>query len=299
MAGLISSLNGLGGLPSGTKTLAEIFAESSRSEQSGLGGLGRSLLGSALADYSPLSPAPHPLADALRGFLPPTAPSHQSLLASALLKPQTKRKAYFAFRFQDIMRVNNVRQAWCIDHPNSSAMRSFYDRSIWEKSKSRDDETLKNLMRSGVEYSSAVCVLVGTNTWQSRWVKYEIARAVVDKRGLLTVHINGLNHIDRQAPDPNGYNPLHCMGVFHSPSGRYYLYENFVEVIPQTGQLVWAWRPYQDFKEAVPLPAYIPSVEQGYVMPLSRYTSEYDYVAGNGHRNIGAWIDCAAAGVGR
>ena len=56
---------------------------------------------------------------------------------------------------------------------------------------------------------------------------------------------------------------------------------------------------YEDFKAPVPLPRYIPSIAQGFVMPLSRYTSEHDYVGGNGHGNIGAWIDRAAAAVDR
>ena len=56
-------------------------------------------------------------------------------------------------------------------------------------------------------------------------MKYEIARAIVDERGLLAVHINGLKHHQRQAPDLRGYNPLHLMGIYHSPEGRYYIYE--------------------------------------------------------------------------
>ena len=154
-------------------------------------------------------------------------------------------------------------------------------------------------MRDAVVHSSAVCVLVGTNTWQGRWVKYEIARSVIDKRGLLAVHINGLNHIKRQAPDPHGYNPLHCLGVYHSPDGRYYLYELKGEVDPKTGQFSWVWRPYEDFRDAVARPQYIPSITQGYVTPLAAYTAEYDYVSQDGHGNIGAWIDRAAAAVGR
>ena len=196
------------------------------------------------------------------------------------------------------MRVNNVRKTWCIHHPDSSAMRSFYDRSIWEKSKAREPEALKNLMRVAVVNSSAVCVLIGTNTWKGRWVKYEIARAVADKRGLLAVHINGLNHIDRQAPDPHGYNPLHCMGVYHSNGDHYYIYENVVEVDAQTGQLRWAWRPYEDFKDPVELPRYIPSIEPGFVMPLSRHTSVNDF-ASAGHKDVGFWIDEAAVKAGR
>src|SRR5258708_23187661 len=105
-----------------------------------------------------------------------------------------KRKAYFAFHFDDIMRVNNVRNAWKITHPDGALNRSFYDSSLWENKRLEGDDALKKLIRDGVGYTSAVCVLVGTETWSRRWVKYEIARSVVDDRGLLAVHINGLNH---------------------------------------------------------------------------------------------------------
>jgi hypothetical protein len=227
-------------------------------------------------------------------------PPSVNALSSPLLSPTTKRKAYFGFRFRDIMRVNNVRKAWCIDHPNSAAIRSFYDRSIWGSNSPRADDGLKDLMRRGVEFSSAVCVLVGTDTWAGRWVKYEIARSVVDKKGLLAVHINGLNHVDTQAPSPRGYNPLHCLGIFHSPNGAYYLYERVPHVLDaQAGTLGWRWMPYEDFQNPVPLPRYIPFIEHGCVVPLSAYTREYDYVAEIGHRNIGAWIDQAAQAVGR
>jgi hypothetical protein len=88
------------------------------------------------------------------------------------------------------------------------------------------------------------------------------------------------------------------MGVYHSNSGHYYIYENFVEVDAQTGQLGWVWRPYEDFKNPVELPRYIPSIQPGFVMPLSSYTSVYDF-ANAGHKDIGAWIDQAARDVGR
>ena len=281
------------------------FGDNARSRRTVLGGL---------ADASPLAP-PSVSANALAGFLSPmptsflggglgmltTSPpvEQTNALASALLAQETKRKAYFAFRFADIMRVNNVRNAWRIDHPESEYKRSFFDRSIWGKSKAQEPESLKALMRNAVVQSSAICVLVGANTWQGRWVKYEIARSVVDERGLLAVHINGIKHINRLTVDERGLSPLHVMGIFHNPNGLYYIYENFVEVDAATGLVGFAWRPYQDFRDPVSLPRYIPSIPQGLVMPLSRYTVEYDYMAGNGNRNIGAWVDAAAMAVGR
>ena len=254
------------------------------------------LLGNALSDLVPPLPPPtrNPLATALWGANP------RSALGNVFLEPETKRKAYFAFRFEDIMRVNNVRNGWRGIHPDGLFDRSFYDSSIWEKSEASDPEALKKLMREAVENTSAVCVLVGTNTWQGRWVKYEIARAVIDGRGLLAVHINGLNHHQRRAPDPNGYNPLRLMGIYHSLDGRYYIYEyKEVMVNPLSGQLNWQWMPYEDFKGTVNLPRYIPAIDQGWVMPLAAHTSEHDYDANDGATNIGAWIDSAATAVGR
>ena len=93
------------------------------------------------------------------------------------------------------MRVNVVRNAWKIVRPEYPlGGRTFYDSSLWESRQLEDPETLKRLIREGVGYTSAVCVLVGTETALRRWVRYEIARAVIDKRGLLAVHLNGVRH---------------------------------------------------------------------------------------------------------
>ncbi len=179
-------------------------------------------------------------------------------------------------------------------------MRNFYDRSMWETKKRESDDALKSLIRAGMEHSSAVCVLVGTATWSRQWVKYEIARSVVDRRGLQAVHINSLNHHHRRQPDPLGFNPMHLMGVYKAPTGKFYLYEKSQVVINYlTNQTEWQWLPYQDYTQAVRLPRYLKEPDVGYVMPLSSAIDEYDYVAGVGHKNLSTWIDRAAIRAGR
>jgi MTH538 TIR-like domain (DUF1863) len=218
--------------------------------------------------------------------------------------PEVKRKAFFSFYFEDVMRVNNVRQAWKISHPDSTNYRSFYDSSLWESRKITDEEALKKLIRAGVLYTSAVCVLAGTMTWQRRWVRYEIARAIIDGRGLLTVHLNGLKHHQTRAPHPNGLNPLAFMAIGrHQPDASkrpvYYLYEkDFVS--DRRGGWELGWVRYADHTAPVTLPSWVndPGLH-GYVMPLSVNAAEYNYVAENGHRNIGSWIDMAAKQAGR
>lgn len=212
----------------------------------------------------------------------------------------TKRKAFFSFHYDDIMRVNNVRNAWKITHPDSALKRSFQDSSLWETRKLEGPEAIKRLIREGVEYTSAICVLIGTGTWQRQWVKYEIARSVIDGRGLLAVHINGINHHQRQTPDPLGYNPLHLIGVGKSQSGQFHLWEKRQIVNPYPlGQLEWQWHRYEDYISEVPLPPYLMEPSVGYVMPLSSGAAEYNFALQDGHKNIGAWIDRAAQSVGR
>ena len=61
---------------------------------------------------------------------------------NALTAPEVKRKVYFAFDFDDLIRVNNVRQVGKIGPREQKNARAFYDRSIWE---SRDINTVNGL----------------------------------------------------------------------------------------------------------------------------------------------------------
>jgi hypothetical protein len=145
-----------------------------------------------------------------------------------------------------------------------------------------------------------VCVLIGSKTWHSRWVKYEIARAVVDGKGLLAVHLNGIDHHVTKAPCRLGLNPLHVMGIYRNASGSFYLCEKHPVVSnAATGELGWEWRLYEDFTDPVAKPPYLPMMGFDRVLPLSAGASECDMVGSDGFKWIGDWIDAAADAVGR
>jgi hypothetical protein len=114
-------------------------------------------------------------------------------------------------------------------------------------------------MREGVEHSSVVCVLVvGTETWDSRWVKYEIARAIVDRKGLLAVGINGLTHVGTQTAHPPGFNPFDVMGVYEGGNSNFYLAEKrWVPTTSNPSASAWRWFAYADYTSPVFLPLYL------------------------------------------
>jgi hypothetical protein len=200
------------------------------------------------------------------------------------------------------MRVNVVRNAWKITHPNAFQARSFYDSSLWESRKLDGDESLKRLIREGVEHTSAVCVLTGADTWSRRWVRYEIARAIIDGRGLLSVHLNNIRHHKTLMMAPRGTNPLAMMAVGKIQPGalgpiRYFLFERLP--ISTDAGWQWQWHPYQDHSAPVALPRWLADPAPGHVTPFSNNADEYDYIAQEGGKNIGAWIDRAAQRAGR
>lgn len=242
-----------------------------------------------------------------RNSLADVAPPFGSGLGSILgITQAKKRRVFFSFHYADIMRVNNVRMAGEFAKSSSDSGRDvegFYDNSLWESRQRDGEEAIRNLIRDGVKNSSAVCVLVGTETWMRPWVRYEIARSVIDERGALVVHVNGLKHHKLGVAHAQGPNPLDYIGVYKQvPLGilsdpKYLLYEK--KAVGKGYGYVWEWHPYGKHTTQVDLPAWLPDPNPGYIMPLSEGAKVYDYVGGDGFRNIGAWIDTAAAAAGR
>jgi MTH538 TIR-like domain (DUF1863) len=210
----------------------------------------------------------------------------------------TKRKAFFSFHYDDIMRVNNVRNAFKIyNPPNTLITPTFYDSSLWESRKLDGDDSLKRLIREGVYHTSLVCVLVGTETWSRPWVRYEIARSVIDEKGLLAIDINHINHHQTQSPHELGPNPLSYMAVGRMVDGSFRLFEKKWAGLGL--EVKWNWTLYEKHTQPVSLPKYLAAPEVGYVKPLDKSVSRYNFIADNGQRNIGQWLDFAAKQVGR
>lgn len=111
------------------------------------------------------------------------------------------KSVFFSFHYdRDAWRVQQVINMGKLDgQPLLSAQK-------WEEVKRRGEQAIKNWIAEQMKYKSAVVVLVGAQTAQRPWVKYEIAYAWDNYRPLVGVRINGLadhdGHTDAQGANP-------------------------------------------------------------------------------------------------
>ncbi len=207
------------------------------------------------------------------------------------IKPDSKppkRRVFFSFYYQkDIWRVNQVRQSWRFQHEDSRESEGFFDASLWEKSQRTSDESLKSLIRDGLSNTSVTCVLAGSHTASRRWVKYEIAQSLVRGNGLLTVKIHNMENSKRQACI-EGTNPLDVIGIYKS-NGSIFIAEY------NNGK----WIKYPDYSLSIKTPSNWSEPIDNNVIPISYYTSCYNYVFDAGRSNFSSWINLAANSVGR
>ena len=233
----------------------------------------------------------------LAGLGIPYQPPKLPVAPPVYAPPLVKRRSYFAFNYADVRRSVIVRNAWRFQ-TKTGQDRAYFDSSIWEKTKVTDPVRLRKIITAGMKNSSAVCVLAGSETFRRPFVRYEIALAVIDGRGLLTVHVNDIPHVEGGLTHPRGPNPLDYMGVMRCKDGLFRLAELNDYADGQSG-VVWRWEAYSVHTGAVTCPRWLTKPDINHVMPLSVGADEYDYTAGNGHKNIGIWIDRAAQRAGR
>jgi hypothetical protein len=147
------------------------------------------------------------------------------------------KRVFFSFHYQDVIdfRANVVRNHWLTKSDREDA--GFFDASIWETAKRESPLALKRLINGELKYTTATTVLIGSETYARRWVRYEIVKSMEKENRILGVHINGIKD-KNQRIKRLGPNPFACLGYKYSDDGRkLHIYEL------KNGK----WVQYQDF----------------------------------------------------
>jgi len=134
------------------------------------------------------------------------------------------RHLYFAFHYQrDIWRVNQVRNCW-VTFPNATTA-GFYDDSLWEDSKKKGDEAIKRMILNGLAGTSVTAVLIGAQTSERRWVRFEIDESIRRGNGVIGIYVCSLKDKNGNS-DIMGANPLDKIQInvngVSMPASSYY-----------------------------------------------------------------------------
>ena len=129
------------------------------------------------------------------------------------------KQVFFSFHYDDVktFRANVVRNHGYTKENGQEA--GFFDRSIWEDAKLHGPASVERLINSNLEGTTVTCALIGTGTWNRRWVRYEILKSYDRGNALFGVHINSVPDKNRQT-FVQGANTFDYFGFVVSEDGK-------------------------------------------------------------------------------
>lgn len=97
------------------------------------------------------------------------------------------KKIFLSYDYQnDFDRVNQIRQSGIIKDLKPL---SFED---WTELCNQGDDAIKKWIDEQIDSCDCVIVLIGNDTVHRKWIRYEIAKAWNDKKGLFGIYIHNL-----------------------------------------------------------------------------------------------------------
>lgn len=115
------------------------------------------------------------------------------------------RKVFFSFHYRrDSWRVGQVRNSNLI--PNEDEY-GYVDSAEWETIERAGDEAIKRWINDQIKYTSVTVVLIGAETAQRSWVKYEIQKSWERGNAIVGIRIHNIKD-QEQKTDFQGANPF-------------------------------------------------------------------------------------------
>ena len=115
------------------------------------------------------------------------------------------RRVFFSFHYErDVWRASVVRNSWVTKSDREAA--GFWDAGIWEEAKKKGKSAIEKMIDDALVGSSVTAVLIGNQTANRDYVKYEIQKSIDRGNGLLGVRIekieNSKGEVDEAGPNP-------------------------------------------------------------------------------------------------
>jgi len=129
-----------------------------------------------------------------------------------------KQKVFYSFHFDnDVFRVQQIRNMGVIEG------NPIVEPNTWESIKRSGDKAIKQWINTSIEKQECVIVLVGSETSNRKYVKYEIERAYNNQKPIFGIFIHNLVCLRTKRTCLKGQNPFTQFNVGN---------KNLSEIIP-------------------------------------------------------------------
>jgi len=110
------------------------------------------------------------------------------------------RRVFFSFHYErDNWRASQVRNSWVTKPDRQIA--GFWDKAEWEQVKQRGDPAIKAWIDNQLKGTSVTIALIGSETCDRKWVRYEIEQSIARGNGIIGVRIHNLKDKDGNTDD--------------------------------------------------------------------------------------------------
>lgn len=121
------------------------------------------------------------------------------------------RRVFFSFHYDnDIWRANQVRNCNVVA---GTDVAGFFDHSEYEEAKKKGKDAIKRMILKNLEGTSVTVVLIGTETANRPWVKFEVEESIKRKNGLLGIYIQHLKDQNKDSAFFQGSKPSVPWGI--------------------------------------------------------------------------------------
>nr|WP_319539147.1 TIR domain-containing protein [uncultured Methanospirillum sp.] len=186
------------------------------------------------------------------------------------------KRVYFSFHYDGVIdfRVNVVRNHNALKKDNGG----YFDSSIWEEAKTKGDSAIKELINESLKNTTVTVVLIGSETYERRWVRYEIMQSMKKGNKILGIHINKIK--DKEGKTKTlGNNPFVFLGYKYDETGKTLIPYQYIED---------EWKIYSDLDRWN-----IKGVEEKKCNSFNTLKSDYivyDWEDNDGYNNFSSWI---------
>lgn len=102
-----------------------------------------------------------------------------------------ERRVFFSFHYEkDIWRASQVRHSW-ITKPYREDV-GFWDAASWKEVKKKGKEEIQRWIDKNLEGTFLTIILIGQETYDRKYVNYEIEQSYYRNNGLIGIYIHNL-----------------------------------------------------------------------------------------------------------